>query len=558
MTAETNAVVSGRAERTPWAWLAGLTLAALALRLVALDQQLWYDEMLLAVRWAPLRLWEIVTTYTSQNQHMLYSVLARVAMDLFGESNWALRLPAVLFGVATIPALYFCAREASAHNRSRLEAGGAIARQVTAQREGLLAAALLTVSYHHVWFSQNARGYTGLALWTVVTTYFFLRGTREGGLRPWLWYGVTMALGMYTHLTMGFVAAGQFVVALWLLPKWKQDAATEAEGLLRRARAGEFKMQPNTFYLLRSPIFGVIVGFALAGVLTLALYAPVLPQVLARTVGQQSSAAAQVQSAWTNPLWLVLETLRGLAAGAGGAAGYVVLPAGAAILLAGLVSYWRQDRYVVGLMVIPGMITAAVMLFLEHNLWPRFFFFAIGFGMMLLVRGAMVAGAWVQARIQGRPFVRSKRTQGEQDAGDPKTAWGTALVMLMILASAWSVRSAWIYPKQDFAGALQFVDSQRQPGEPVALAGLAVFPYREYYKRDWPAVATRAELDAQRAQGQRTWLVYASPIFVESRQPEIWNAIRTEFEQVRVFRGTMGDGAVYVCRSKGLATDEHR
>jgi hypothetical protein len=211
------------------------------------------------------------------------------------------------------------------------------------------------------------------------------------------------------------------------------------------------------------------------------------------------------------------------------------------------VSYWRQDRYVVGLMVIPGAITALVMLFLEHNLWPRFFFFAIGFGMMLLVRGAMVAGAWAQGVLGGR----SK--QRPYDA-----AWGTALVALMILASAWSVRSAWIYPKQDFAGALEFVESQRQPGEPVALAGLAVFPYREYYKRDWPAVATRAELDAQRAQGQRTWLVYASPIFVESRQPEIWNAIRTEFEQVRVFRGTMGDGAVYVCRSKGLATDEHR
>jgi hypothetical protein len=517
-------------EPTPWGWLAGLTLAALALRLVALDQQLWYDEMLLAVRWAPLRLWEIVTTYTSQNQHMLYSVLARVAMDLFGEHNWALRLPAVLFGIATVPALYFCAR------------------QVASQGEGLLAAALLAVSYHHVWFSQNARGYTGLALWTVVTTYFFLRGMRERGLRPWLWYGVTMALGMYTHLTMGFVAAAQFLVALWSLPRWRRGVETQAAEFGGKVRSGEFKMQPNTYYLIQSPVYGATLGFVLAGVLTLALYAPVLPQVLARTVGQHSSAAAQVQSAWTNPLWLVLETLRGLVAGAGGAAGYVVLPVAAFILLAGLVSYWRQSRYVVGLMVIPGVITAVVMLFLEHNLWPRFFFFAIGFGMMLLVRGAMVAGAWVQAKIQYR-----------QDAGDSKTAWGTGLVILMIFASAWSVRSAWIYPKQDFAGALQFVESQRQPDEPVALAGLAVFPYREYYKRDWPAVATHAELDSLRAPGRRTWLVYASPIFVESRQPEIWNAIRTEFEQVRVFRGTMGDGAVFVCRSKTPGTtDEHR
>lgn len=496
-------------ERAPWGWLAGLTLAALGLRLIALDQQLWYDEMLLAVRWAPLPLLEIVTTYTSQNQHMLYSVLARVTMDLFGEHHWTLRLPAVLFGAATIPALYFCAR------------------QVASRREALLAGALLAVSYHHIWFSQNARGYTGLALWTVLTTYFFLRGMRAGGLRPWLWYGVTLALGMYTHLTMGFVAAGQFLVMAWMI--WSASRASSRKGA--SIRVG---LTP-------------LVGFALAGLLTLALYAPVLPQVLARTVGQQSSSAAQVQSEWTNPLWLVLETLRGLAAGAGGAAGYVVLPVAGALLLAGLWSYWRQDRAMTGLMVIPGVITAAVMLVLEHNLWPRFFFFAIGFGMMLLVRGAMVAGDWAQARIHGQP-----------EAGGTRTAWGTVVVALMIAGSAWSARSAWIYPKQDFAGALQFVEAQRQPGEPVALAGLAVFPYRDYYKRDWPAVSTRAELAVVRGEG-RLWLLYASPIFVQSRQPEIWNAIETEFEQVKVFRGTMGDGEIYVCRSKtNAATDEHR
>jgi hypothetical protein len=500
-------------ERTPWVWLAALTLLAAVLRAVALGQQLWYDEMLLAVRWAPLSLGEIVTTYTSQNQHMLYSVLTRISLDLFGAHNWALRLPAALFGVAAVPALYFCAR------------------RVASRREALLAAALLAVSYHHVWFSQNARGYTGLAFWTLVTTYFFLRGMREGSLRLWIWYGVTMALGMYTHLTMGFVAAGHFVVFLWFM-------ATRAQ-----ARGDK---PPHSAGLP----FG---GFVLAGAFTLALYAPVLPQVLARTVGQQSSATAQVQSEWTNPLWLILETLRGLAAGAGGTLGFVVLPVAGIILLAGLASYWRQDRYVVGLMVIPGVITAAVMLLLEHNLWPRFFFFAIGFGMMLLVRGAMVASAWMQAKAQGRLDPSSSLRAG---AGGTKERWGTALVGMMILASAWSVRSAWIYPKQDFAGALEFVESQRQAGEPVVLAGLAVFPYREYYRRDWPAVATRAELEAERGAGRRLWLVYASPIYVQSRQPEIWNAITTEFEPVRVFRGTMGDGAVYVCRNKALETTE--
>ncbi|MGH9795821.1 MAG: glycosyltransferase family 39 protein [Candidatus Acidiferrales bacterium] len=546
-----------------------MTLLAAAMRVVGLDQQLWYDEMVLAVRWMPLGLAEIATTYTSQNQHMLYSLLARIAVEFFGEHNWVLRLPAMLFGVASVPALYFCARVMQGRLVRKIRDGGTAgnapslgtAQQAArgenggepphSRREALLAAGLLAVSYHHVWFSQNARGYTGLALWTLVTTYFFVRGWREGGLRPWLWYGVTLALGMYTHLTMGFVAAGQFAVLLWMYVSgwraWRADP--------REAKWIMFSLTP-------------VLGFVVAATLTLALYAPVLPDVVARTIGEQAGgastgaasggaatgaagAATPVQSEWTNPVWLLLETARGLAAGAG-ALGYVVLPVGAIILLTGLVSYWKQDRFVVGLMVIPGVITAAVMLLLGHNLWPRFFLFAIGFGMMLLVRGAMVAAAFAlqkrHIRLQAGDTAQ-QAARGENGGKPPHSIWGTVVVGVMIVASAWSVRSAWLYPKQDFAGALEFVESQRQAGEPVVLAGLAVFPLREYYQRDWPAVTTREELESARAGAKRVWLLYASPIFVRSRQPPIWNAIQTEFEQVRVFRGTMGDGAVYVCRS---------
>ena len=71
----------------------------------------------------------------------------------------------VLFGLASILALYL------------------FGRQVTSASESLLAAALLTFSYHHVWFSQNARGYTGLLFWTLLSSWLLLRALRNGAAR---------------------------------------------------------------------------------------------------------------------------------------------------------------------------------------------------------------------------------------------------------------------------------------------------------------------------------------------------------------------------------------
>lgn len=479
-------------ERAPWGWLVLLTAVAAALRGFALDQQLWYDEMAALLDSVRQPLGTILTTYNSQNQHTLYSLLARVSIILLGDHPWTLRLPAAAFGVAAVPMLYFCAR------------------LMARQREALLAATLLGVSYHHVWFSQNGRGYTGLVFFTLLTTYFFIRGARETRPGLWLAYGVATALGMYTHLTMGFIAAGQGLVYLWLLA----TRAKQAGGWTRGALAP-------------------LGGFAVAAAITLLLYAPILSQLLTRTVGQAGAAA--VRSEWTNPVWLALETLRGLGAGGGGVAAAGAIGVAGLVAVLGLASTWRAERYFVGLIVFPAIVTGAVLLALGHNLWPRFFFFAIGFAFLLLVRGAMVWGEWA-ARL----------LDGDERAG---LRWGTALAGLMLLASLGPLRAAYLYPKQDFLGAMAYVDAERRPGEVVLVAGLARLPYQRYYARDWAAVETREQLETARADGQGAWLLYASPIFLESRQPELWNTIQSEFTTVRVFRGTLGGGEVYVCRA---------
>ena len=67
---------------------------------------------------------------------MLYTLLAQACTAMFGESAWSLRLPAAVLGVGGIWALFV------------------FANQITNAREALASCALLTVSYHHIWFSS--------------------------------------------------------------------------------------------------------------------------------------------------------------------------------------------------------------------------------------------------------------------------------------------------------------------------------------------------------------------------------------------------------------------
>src|SRR5262245_30195631 len=84
-----------RRSRPAWGYeaivLAGILAAATAARIHGLNEGLWLDEILTVVHYARAPFGEIITTYESQNQHFLFSLLAHTSFLLFGESPWALR-----------------------------------------------------------------------------------------------------------------------------------------------------------------------------------------------------------------------------------------------------------------------------------------------------------------------------------------------------------------------------------------------------------------------------------------------------------------------------------
>ncbi len=466
--------------------VSGLLGAGAVLRGIHLGSGLWYDEVTTLVDFVRPPLGQILTGFATDNQHTLFSLLAHGSVGLFGENPWALRLPAVLFGLAGIWALY------------------ALASTIASEHEAFLAAALLTVSYHHIWFSQNARGYTGLLFFTLVATWLFVRGLQELRLGLWVGYAVAMTLGVYTHLTMAFVLISHALVYGWVLvERWRRRD------------------------VLGGPCWIPLLAFAIVGSLSFQLYALVLPQVMGASVDDTT-----VPSDWTNPLWTLAETVRGMKVGFAGGVGGL---AAAGLFGSGFLSYARENRLIVALLVLPGLLGAAVVVLLQHNFWPRFFFYTMGFLVLIAVRGAMVIGG-VLARLARRRSVNAALGR----------RIGVALAGGLILLSAASLPAVYRYPKQDYQGALAFVEERRQPGEAVVAVGLASIPYQRFYAPYLDATRSLDELNALRSRSRATWLLYTFPIHLRSRHPDILASIRSDFRLVKVFPGTVGDGAIYV------------
>jgi len=179
------------------------------------------------------------------------------------------------------------------------------------------------------------------------------------------------------------------------------------------------------------------------------------------------------------------------------------------------------------------------MLIIGHNLWPRFFFFCMGFALLITVHGAMEL-----PRLIGRIAPRVTRWS-------PKL--GYALSGLIIAASAVTVPRCYALPKQDFTGAMAYVEQQRRPGDTVIVVGLAEHVYPVYYAPSWPVAQDEKQLAALRSPAGRTFVVYTLPIELRAVHPDIWKTLQTDFETDHVFWGTLGGGEVYVCRSRAAS-----
>jgi uncharacterized membrane protein len=168
--------------------LLAIMLLGAGLRIYGLGfQSLWSGE---------LASWDISTRETmsqviggvqSDDHPPLYYLILRFAQWIFGDSEWALRLPSAVAGWLCIPAIYL------------------LGKRLYSEREGIFAALFLAVFWAPIYYSQEARVYSMLILLSILTTYFWwgvmlgLRYRRELPIREAALYVVCAVLCAYVH-----------------------------------------------------------------------------------------------------------------------------------------------------------------------------------------------------------------------------------------------------------------------------------------------------------------------------------------------------------------------
>jgi 4-amino-4-deoxy-L-arabinose transferase-like glycosyltransferase len=177
--------------------LGGLIALAAVLRFTTIaSQSLWTDEALTSYEMhLPFHGMLHVVTHV-ETTPPLYFVLVWGWSKVFGTGVVALRFISALAGVGIVPLAY------------------ASARELFSRWAGVIAAAFMTINPFLIWYSQEARSYSLLAMLSAASFLWFVRSLRAPTPRNLTLWTVSSALALMTHFFAGFLVAPE---ALWLL-----------------------------------------------------------------------------------------------------------------------------------------------------------------------------------------------------------------------------------------------------------------------------------------------------------------------------------------------------
>jgi uncharacterized membrane protein len=473
--------------------LALITLVGLLLRTHNLGQDLWLDEISPIVDYSKLSAAQVIGSYLRSNNHLMNTLLLKSSIAVFGQSEWSVRLPAVTFGVLGIPALYWVSRLAL----SRVASLGA--------------ALLFATSYHHIFFSQNARGYTAYLFFGLVSTGAFLRALQNDELKYWVLYIVAATLGMASLLLTAFILVSHAILAFPLLWVARRNGV-EIGASIRR-------------------LIGV---FLIVGFLAFQIYAAAIPEayVTLTTVYSHASTGFSFMSSD-----FIREMVRGISAGFGGPVIALLFLIAGGIGFGAL--FTRSWPVAIGL-VLPEVVTLTALVARGLTISPRFFLMAVPLAMLSAAAGIAIVIDWISARGGAR------RTTA-------RVAW-TVAILVVVAASAKSLPYYYRTPKQPYRSAVAYTENHGNGG-PVMVIAYAATGFQYYLSREQPPdstryiyVRSRPQFDslshASSAGTPQMVTTFERALRIEA--PDFDRELSTVWKRDTTFRATVGDGEITV------------
>jgi mannosyltransferase len=189
-------------------WFWAVLLLGIVLRFVFLSREsLWLDEA--ASVDIARRSWHDFVRVLWQgeaNMTTFYLALRSILLHI-GDSEFWVRFPAAVAGIATIPVMF------------------RLGEAIFDRRTALVTALLAAVSPCDVSYSREARGYSMAVLFSALSILWFIRAIDRRSAGVWLAYAAMSALAVYSHFYAGLVIVAE-LLSLCVLPSrnipWKQ------------------------------------------------------------------------------------------------------------------------------------------------------------------------------------------------------------------------------------------------------------------------------------------------------------------------------------------------
>jgi len=142
---------------------------------------------------------ELFKLFNHENNPPLHFILLHFWMKMFGASAFSIRLLSTLFGALTVVPIF------------------KIGNEFFSRKVGIITSLMFVFSNIHIMESHDARVYSILVFWVVLSYYFFLKILKnEHSIWIKIGYMLTLILMLYSHYISVFVLTSQFLTVAFV------------------------------------------------------------------------------------------------------------------------------------------------------------------------------------------------------------------------------------------------------------------------------------------------------------------------------------------------------